>query len=159
MNAPSWLQRPIYDYLPHRPPMVLIDRLVGLGEHHLESEVIIRSTSPFVRDDKVGAWVGVEYMAQTIAAFAGLEAQQRGYAPHVGFLLGTREYRSLVPVFRVADELRVRVEQVHREQGGLSVVDCQIRLARQTEVLVQATLTVFEVMDIHAYLAEHRGTP
>jgi len=157
MNTPTWQQRPIQDFLPHHPPMLLLDRIVMLGEHHLETEVSIENGSPFERDGAVGAWVGVEYMAQTIAAFAGIEAQQRGEAPRIGFLLGTREYKTAVSAFPVGSKLRVLVEQVHREVGGLSVVECQIRKPGESEPLVQATLTVYEVTDIQGYLAEHAG--
>ena len=55
-------------FVPHREPMILIDRITLLKDDYLESEVTIREDSMFLRDGAVPAWVGVEYMAQTCAA-------------------------------------------------------------------------------------------
>ncbi len=157
MSERSFRDRPIADFLPHRSPMILLDRILAVGDDHLDSEVVIRPDSPFIEGGSVGAWVGVEYMAQTIAAFAGIEAVTRGEAVRVGFLLGAREYRSRLPGFPVGLRLRVRVSEVHREVGGLSVVECKIFRGDTDEVLVEATLTVYEVCDMQSFLATHRG--
>jgi predicted hotdog family 3-hydroxylacyl-ACP dehydratase len=146
---------PIADLLPHRAPMILLDRVLLFCPAFLEAEVCVRSDSLFVKDGVVPAWVGVEYMAQTCACFAGMEARTRGESPRVGFLLGTRAYRTMVAGFEVGSLLRVRACPVHREDGGLSVVECQILRAEQDLPLVQATLTVYEVADLDAYLEQY----
>ena len=56
------------------------------------------------------AWVGIEYMAQTIAAHAGYEARLRGEPPAIGFLLGTRAYRSELGEFSLGSILTISVE-------------------------------------------------
>jgi predicted hotdog family 3-hydroxylacyl-ACP dehydratase len=143
--------------LPHQEPMILIDRVVALGEDYLESEVVVRADTLFVRGGAVPAWVGVEYMAQTCAVFAGFEARGLGEPVRVGFLLGSRDYRATVAAFEVGSVLRVRVARVHRERGGLCVAECRIHHAESETPLVQATLTLCEVPDLEAYLSQRGG--
>lgn len=145
-------------FLPHREPMILLDRIVLMNTDYLESEVTIKSDTLFLRGGAVPAWVGVEYMAQTCAAFAGFEARGRGEEARVGFLLATRNYRSSVDGFELGSTLRVRVTLVHREAGGLSVVEGKITSADSGAQLVEATLTVYEVADLAQFFKETRGT-
>jgi predicted hotdog family 3-hydroxylacyl-ACP dehydratase len=146
-------------YLPHRPPMSLIDRIVELGEDSLQTEVTIGPTTMFLRDGAVPAWVGVEYMAQSCAAFAGCEARARGDQVRVGFLLGAREYRTVVSGFELGSVLRVHIDLEHREAGGLGVVQGRISHRGQASALVEATLTLYEVADLAAYMRQNRGEP
>jgi predicted hotdog family 3-hydroxylacyl-ACP dehydratase len=157
MTREDCTELPIGELLPHSGPMILLDRLLFQGVDFLEAEVCVRADSLFVRQGIVPAWVGVEYMAQTCACFAGLEARAQGRAAQVGFLLGTRDYRTTVAGFEVGATLSVRACPVHREAGGLSVVECRISRAGQPSPLVQATLTVYEVADLGLYLAQHAG--
>jgi predicted hotdog family 3-hydroxylacyl-ACP dehydratase len=152
MTIEDCRQLPIAELLPHRRPMILLDRLLVHGPGFVEAEVRVRPDSLFVRAGSVPAWVGVEYMAQACACFAGLEARARGEAARVGFLLGTRDYRTTVSGFEVGASLRVRACPIHRESGGLSVVECQIWATEQTLPIVQATLTVYEVADLKQYV-------
>jgi predicted hotdog family 3-hydroxylacyl-ACP dehydratase len=143
--------------LPHRAPMILLDRVLCSEPDFLDALVTIRAESLFLKNGAVPAWVGVEYMAQTCACFAGMQAHARGEAARVGFLLGARDYRSLVSGFELGASLRVRAWPVHREEGGLSVMECQIYRSEQVLPIVQATLTVYELTDLEAYLEQHVG--
>ena len=58
----------IRSLLPHSGPMVLLDRVIAADEESLCAEVRIRENSLFCNADGVGAWVGLEYMAQAIGA-------------------------------------------------------------------------------------------
>ena len=60
----------IRSLVPHAGPMVLLDRVISVDEDSLLAEVRIRSDSLFCNTDGVGAWVGIEYMAQAIGAWA-----------------------------------------------------------------------------------------
>jgi len=78
--------------VPHAGPMVLLDRVISADEESLCAEVRIRHDSLFCRAGAVGAWVGLEYMAQAIGAYAGFTACLRGEPIKLGYLLGTRCY-------------------------------------------------------------------
>ena len=146
----------IAELLPHKDPMILIDRVAAMEDEWLESELTLREDSPFCADGKVGHWVGIEYMAQTVAAFAGLEGRAGGGKPRLGFLLGTRKYECKVPFFEAGWTLRVRAEKEFIDPSGLSAVKCSIRRAGAAadDVLVEATVTVFQVENFEAFIKE-----
>lgn len=133
---------PIAELLPHAPPMVLLDRVVAAGDEQLSAEVTIRADSEFCREGRVGAWVGIEYMAQTVAAWSGWQARQRGEPVKVGFLLGTRRYDALRPEFRVGETLLVYVEREFQADNGLARFRAEIRCG--DELCAQASISVYE---------------
>ncbi|HVY25425.1 MAG TPA: hypothetical protein VHB79_02695 [Polyangiaceae bacterium] len=145
------------ELLPHREPMILIDRLTEVHTEYLESEVTIGPDSQFLRGNSVPVWVGVEYIAQTCAAFAGMEAHQRGEPARAGFVLAARGYKPTVAGFELGSRLRVRVTLVHRDPTGLSMVEGKITLQGSETALVETTMTVYEVPDLLQFLAENRG--
>jgi predicted hotdog family 3-hydroxylacyl-ACP dehydratase len=157
LTLERYTELPVRDLMPHSGRMILIDRLLAQGTDFVEAEVCVRADSLFLQQGAVPAWVGVEYMAQACACFAGLEARALGRAAKVGFLLGARDYRTTVPGFEVGATLCVRARPVHREAGGLSVMECRISRVGEPLPLVQATLTVCEVADLGLYLAQHAG--
>ena len=62
---------PIENYVPHRGAMLLIDRLVSADAEGAVAEVIVPRDGLFLQDAGMPSWVGLEYMAQTVAAWAG----------------------------------------------------------------------------------------
>jgi predicted hotdog family 3-hydroxylacyl-ACP dehydratase len=142
---------PIESLVPHARPMLLLDRMTDMDGESFEAELSLTKDSEFCVDGKVGAWVGIEYMAQCVAAFAGAEGLAAGENIKVGFLLGTRQYQCAVPHFKAGSILRIRVKKVLHDPQGLSVVECALRLKDGPE-LARANLTVFQVDDFEAYL-------
>lgn len=106
---------PIGELLPHGPQMTVIDRLIECGPQRSTGIVTITAQSLFFAGAGVPAWLGIEYMAQTIAARAGYEARLRGERPAIGFLLGTREYRSSLAEFPLGATLTITVEPLVAE--------------------------------------------
>jgi len=144
---------PIADYLPHRPPMVLIDRVVEAAELRIVCEITLQVDSPFCNGGAVPAWVGIEYMAQTIGALAGWRAQAKQLPVKVGFLVGTRHYQSHVSQFHVGDILRITAEEDVSLDNGLIVMRCTLLGATGT-LLAEASLLVFQPDDLDAYLQQ-----
>ena len=124
--------------------MVLLDRVIAVDEESLCAEVRIRP-GLFCAASGVGAWVGLEYMAQTIAAFAGYTAYLRGEPVKAGFLLGARRYECTRPMFSLDSLLRVHVRRVLQSENGLGSFDCSIENGE--EQVATATLTVFQPAD------------
>jgi predicted hotdog family 3-hydroxylacyl-ACP dehydratase len=116
---------PIGELLPHGPEMTVIDRLVEYSPQRSVATVVVTETSPFFLGSGVPAWLGIEYMAQTIAAHAGAEARLHGERPPIGFLLGTRAYESEVGEFVLGSALTITVEPVVRE-ARLAAFQCTI---------------------------------
>lgn len=129
---------PIGELLPHGSKMTLLDRLVEYSPQRSVATVTIRGDSRFADDGGVPAWVGIEYMAQTIAAHAGYEARLRGEPPAIGFLLGTRSYVSDVGAFPLGVTLTISVEPLVTE-SQLGAFQCAIALDRVVATAVVNT--------------------
>jgi 3-oxoacyl-[acyl-carrier-protein] synthase-1 len=137
--------------LPHAGQMVLLDRLIDVDDDSVCAEVTIRSDSVFFSQcgdgAGVGAWVGIEYMAQAIAAHGGHAALLRGAPVKVGFLLGARRYQALQPSFLVGSVLHVHARRVLQGDNGLIAFDCRIDIvdpiAARSAAVASATVTVF----------------
>ncbi len=126
--------------IPHSGSMVLLDRIVAYDEQGLTAELKIRGDGLFGDDQSVPAWVGIEYMAQTIAAYAGMMAKQVDEPIRLGFLLGTRRYTSNVAAFKVGSLLTIRVKKIMQDDN-LGVFDC---LCLGAGVEVTAKLNVYQ---------------
>lgn len=145
---------PIADLLPHAGRMRLLDRAIESDADRLVAEVDIRADGLFFDGEGVGGWVGIEYMAQAIAAWAGLRARAGGGTPKVGFLLGSRRYRCTVARFLPGQTLRVEIRCAYLADNGLGQFDCRITHAAQT--VAEAALTVYEPADAAALLQRGR---
>ncbi len=151
MNAhTNNLYPPVADLLPHSGRMVLLDRVAAADDENLCAEVAIRADSAFCDGAAVGAWVGIEYMAQAIAAHAGWLARRRGDAVRVGFLLGSRKYEAAVPAFAVGSVLQVHAHRVLQGDNGLGAFEC--RIEHDGTVVATATVTVFQPDNVNEFL-------
>jgi predicted hotdog family 3-hydroxylacyl-ACP dehydratase len=118
---------PIGELLPHGPEMTLIDRLVEYTPQRSVAKVTITERSRFVEASGVPAWVGIEYMAQAIAAHAGYEARLSGEPPAIGFLLGTRAYRCELSAFPLGATLTISIAPLVAD-AKLGAFECAIAL-------------------------------
>lgn len=166
-SQPSSEQRfdsALFDLLPHRPPMLLINRVLSLSASESSAEVWIDAEAPFYsetilqgvqeRQDEqpagIPAWVGLEYMGQTAALIAGYQLQQGLTQPHLGFLLGSRRFTSHVTHFAADSKLLISCVEKALVGDSLATFDCEIRLVTDIvttsgeagQLLASATLSV-----------------
>ncbi|MCX7220047.1 MAG: 3-hydroxylacyl-ACP dehydratase [Burkholderiales bacterium] len=144
------------ELVPHSGPMVLLDKVLLADEESLSAEVTIWASSMFCDGSGVAAWVGVEYMAQAIAAHAGFLARQRGDAVKVGFLLGARRYQASTALFALGSVLVVRITRVLQGENGLAAFECSIHDSAMLAgvALAHATITVFQPDDVAEFIQE-----
>jgi len=135
--------------VPHSGPMVLLDRVISVDAESVCAEVRIRQDSLFYRDSGVGAWVGLEYIAQAIAAYAGYHAALRGEAVKIGFLLGTRRYECVRPTFALGSVIKVRARRVLQTDDGVASFDCSID--DESGRLGGASVTVYQPADAEKF--------
>jgi predicted hotdog family 3-hydroxylacyl-ACP dehydratase len=134
---------PIEELVPHARPALLLDRVVEARGDVVVTQTLIREDNPYCVDGRVGAWIGIELIAQSIAALAGLDGLRGGRPVRIGFLLGTRRYRSSVPWFALGDVLRIEVRREFQTDDGLGAAHGRI-LAADERVLGEGLLTVFQ---------------
>ena len=100
------------------------------------------------------AWVGVEIMAQSVAAFAGCHARQAGLPVELGFLLGTRRYQCNVESFALGSELRIVATRSLQDESGMGVFECHLD---GPGIHAEARLNVFRPPEVARYLEETRS--
>jgi predicted hotdog family 3-hydroxylacyl-ACP dehydratase len=145
---------PIELVLPHAHPMILVDRLVHYTDMSSACKVQIAEHSNFYNPQRksVPSYVGIEYMAQTIAAYANVLKLDDGGKVSLGFLVSARNYITQVREFTLGTELLIQVELLFKEANGLSVFDCLIKQGEQ--IVVEAKINVFEPEEPELYLQE-----
>ena len=116
----------VAEFIPHSADMVLLDRIIDYDAYGLTAGLMVRDDGLLGDAYHVPAWVGIEYMAQTIAAYSGIMAIQTRQAIRLGFLLGTRRYCSNVAAFRVGSVLTIKVNKQYQDDN-LGVFACQIQ--------------------------------
>ncbi|AVO32442.1 hypothetical protein D7T48_17925 [Stenotrophomonas maltophilia] len=140
----------IEEVVPHRQDMCLLQRILRWDQDSIEAELVVPGTGLFIENGEMPAWIGIEYMAQAIAAWSGCRARAAGAAPQLGFLLGSRRYNSLRSGFPSGTRLRVQARRELLGDNGLGLFACRI-LAGEEEWAV-ANVSVYEPADAKAYL-------
>ncbi|WP_288902730.1 hypothetical protein [uncultured Sneathiella sp.] len=131
----------ITEILYHAPPMILIDGVEAYDENTVASVVEITADSPFLEDGSVPAYVGIEYMAQSIAAYSGIKARNAGEEVKIGYLVSSRSMTLSCPAFSIGDRLQIKVELVY-DETPMAVFDGTIH--RAEKIVAQARLNVYQ---------------
>ncbi|MDP2271767.1 MAG: hotdog family protein [Archangium sp.] len=140
----------ISNLVPHRGPMLLIDRLLEDTPELVRVESIVKPDQLFLTPEGLPAWVGIELMAQTVASWAGLRALEKHEPVKLGFLLGTRRYECARPFFPVGSRLEIEAREEMVGENGLAVFACRLTLER--ELIATAQLNAFQPPNVEEYL-------
>lgn len=118
---------PVAELIPHAADMILIDQVLAFDDDTIQTRVTVRPDGLLNNaDGHLPAWVGIELMAQSVAAFAGCQARQRGEPVQLGFLLGTRKYECDVEQFPAGSELTINALRTLQDDNGMGVFECRI---------------------------------
>jgi len=146
---------PLADVVPHAGDMILLDSI-----EHVEGEriVCVKTVRPgglFVdTDGSLPSWIGVELMAQSVAAWAGCHAREVHEPVQLGFLLGTRQYVCNVDTFPSGTRLLVEAERSFHDEHGMGVFTCRIDAPG---IHADARLTVYRPSDADAFFDQIAG--
>lgn len=134
---------PAAEFVLHRKPMLLLDQLVEAEPGYAVCEWRVSvSDEFFVSGCGVPAFIGIEYMAQSIAVYAGARERVHGRLPPLGLLLGTRHYQANIDFFELDVTYRLVCRELIRDAEGMGSYDC--RIMHQDKSVAEARLTVFE---------------
>lgn len=134
----------ILELIPHREPMLLINRLRSVSANSSEALVLVDEHTPFYQSGKgVPAWLGLEYMGQTSALIAGYQRREGLLEPHLGFLMGSRKYHTQAPYFKDGEDLIVLCEEAALVGDSLATFNCTISTQTSGQQLATAMLSVF----------------
>jgi len=133
---------PIEGLLPHAGAMHLLDRVLEHGpggtvcDAHALRAALFRGA-----DERIPAWVAIEWMAQCAGAHGALELLARGERLGLGFLTGGRQIRLYAA--HVADDALLVIQATpHGRSGGLHAFVCRVTLPGGT-LLAEGRLGIF----------------
>ncbi len=127
--------------LPHRPPMLLVDRLLDVEEKKGRVEAVIGEDHLFLRKDgTLLPETCCELIAQGFGACEGYRRTQKGLSLEGGgYLASLRDMEILLPV-RAGDVLTVKTEKVD-DCFDTHIVHGEVYC--QTKKVAQATVYIF----------------
>ncbi len=138
----------LFTLLPHRAPMLLINKLVDVNQSSASALVYIDKKASFYQEGRgVPAWIGLEHMGQTAALIAGYQLENNLVKPHLGFLLGTRRYSTEVEYFLPNNTLYVSCKEKAVVGDSLATFDCDIFYENDDRLLASASLSVYRQFD------------
>ncbi|MGN0860811.1 MAG: hypothetical protein ACI4P3_02820 [Candidatus Spyradosoma sp.] len=148
---------PPEELLPHKPPMVLVERVLSCDFENrvVETEILVSEKSLFF-DSALGgvpAYAVVEYFAQSIGCFAGLYdlSQNPPKNPGIGFVLGTRRFDSAVPAL-APGRWRVRAHELFFD-SEIASFDCAL-LDSTGATLCSAVLNAYRPVNLEQFKAD-----
>lgn len=131
----------LQDLVPHRPPMLLPDRLIDGDSSQARTQVTIAADCPLLEPGRgLPSWALLEFFAQTAAAIGGLKARETGQPPARGFLLGTRKLACPVSHIPVGTTLILSAQTGFVDDNGMGAYHCATNYAGHE---ISCTLTVF----------------
>lgn len=148
---------PLADLLPHAGDMILIDEVLSFDEEQIHTRLTVTPGGLFNdADGHMPAWVGIELMAQSIAAYAGCQARTRGEPVALGFLLGSRKFECNVEHFPAGSELTIHALRSLQDDNGMGVFECRLTAPAIEGPAIEAfaRLNVYCPPEAASYLAE-----
>jgi len=140
----------IDELIVHRLPMRLLDRIVACSESEVVAEAYVRPDNLFFEPGRgLPAYVGLEMMAQAIAAIDGKKRLNSGQPAKIGFLLGCRRYASRSASLGEGTRLMVSAKMVF-DDGAMLAFDC--RIDDEQGELATANLKVYAPTDPSGFL-------
>lgn len=103
----------VLSLIPHRPPFVLVERLVSAGEDSFVTEFEIRPGNILVRDGLFSEAGMLENIAQSAALGFGYAGKKHGQEPKIGYI-GAISRVEVFTLPRVGDRMTTYVKVMHR---------------------------------------------
>lgn len=145
------LQQPIEAIIPHRGTMLLIDAVNAFDNETLVASATVHAGAWYAdADGAMPAWIGIELMAQAIAAHVALLAMRGGGRARPGVLLGSRSYKALQPTFSGGARLIVHVVELLRSEEGHGAYECTIH--HDDVCCAEAVIKVFQPADFQSFI-------
>lgn len=143
------LPRPIADLVPHSGPMCLLDSVIHADARGLSAIVTPAQDALFMTSDGIPGWIGLEWMAQAVAAWGYLTADvEQAGAPQKGLLLGASRLQLFERYLKPGTTYRIEITPGFVADNGLGTFDGAIFKANAC--VAEATLKIFQPSDPNA---------
>jgi 3-hydroxyacyl-[acyl-carrier-protein] dehydratase len=140
MTAPPSLPLSAERLVPHRPPVLLIDRLLRFENLSGVVESVIRDDNLFLKENgELEPCAMMELIAQSFAAVKGYSDLIKGKSVGMGFLVSVREMRFTGKV-RKGETLRITIE-ITGETNNFAL--CQGKVLCRDDVIAAGNMMVW----------------
>lgn len=130
----------ILEYIPQRPPFVMIDKLLEKGSDYVVTGLQISEDNVLVENKQFKESGLVENIAQTAALFAGLRFADQGKAIPVGYIAGIKDL-SITKMPVSGTEIYTRTT-LTRDIGNIQVVEGKV-FDQEENTLASCELRIF----------------
>jgi predicted hotdog family 3-hydroxylacyl-ACP dehydratase len=150
---------PIETILPHRGTMLLLDRVSACTDETLTAYASVRADAWYAdADGAMPAWIGIELMAQAIAAHVGLLALRAGGKARPGVLLGSRRYEAHIPAFARDAQLRIEARELLRGHDGQGHGAYECAIHHDSVCCAEAVIKVYQPADFQSFIEGSFGS-
>ncbi|HLA76158.1 MAG TPA: hypothetical protein VJU18_01135 [Vicinamibacteria bacterium] len=141
MTAPTGFPHP-RDLIPHRGPMLLLERILDSMPDGVSCQGRIPADSPFAAEGRVPALVSIELAAQAAAVFEALVRRESSGAagPRIGYLVSVRAARFAFTELPTGEPL---VAQVRSAGSSPPLGLYDVRVERDGVLVMTATLGAY----------------
>ena len=129
----------ILDYIPQRPPVVMIDKLLYAGPDKTISGLLVGEDNIFAKDGLFTESGLVENIAQTAAVGMGFLSKQENKKVPVGFIASIKELK-IHHLPQAGDEITTEI-MVTNQVMDVSIVKGKVM--RGTEILAECEMRIF----------------
>ncbi|WP_118183570.1 beta-hydroxyacyl-ACP dehydratase [Paraburkholderia phosphatilytica] len=149
---------PIEEIIPHRDTMLLLDAVTAFTGESIAATARVHAHAWYAdADGAMPAWIGVELMAQAIAAHVGLLAIRAGGHALPGVLLGSQRYRAALPAFAAGARLQISAKELLRTDEGTAAYECAITCMKgegevERELWAEAIIKAFQPRDFQSFI-------
>lgn len=127
----------LYDLIPQRPPIVMVDALWSVGTDNAVTGLTIAADNVFVENGCLREAGLIEHIAQSAAAFSGYDAFSKGLPPRLGYIGEIKQMR-IAGLPCVGSRLTTRL-QVVAQAGMVTLMSAKVECeAPNTEKTVVA---------------------
>lgn len=118
------------NYLPHRPPMILIDRVLEVTENSAVCESYVNAEGVlknFLNENgELPSYFTIELIAQTVGVWSGYLAKLHNIdIPPMGMVLGARDLKYPKDHFDKGSALKIKVQKL-MDDGAVASFDGEI---------------------------------
>ena len=139
--------------LPHKSPMVLVDKLLSNNSSSVVVEATIKDDYPFT-SAPIGTWVGIELMAQSAAILSKLTKQANTDKASLGFLLGSRSFTAHVSEFMPGQKVRIEIQLDPAVEGQVMVNAYGVIKTISGDLICEGSITLYEPRDDAIFLSK-----
>ena len=129
MAQPLFQGEQIFELIPQRPPMVMIDSVLNVSKDAISTCLTIKESNIFVSSNHLLESGVIEHIAQSAAAMAGYANYVSGSAPRLGYI-GEIKKCSFSCLPKVGQTLSTQLD-VLGEAAGVTLLSAVSRVGEQ----------------------------